>query len=402
MGELADSNRVRLSYAVESVFGTANSDPTMQTLRLTSSDFAANKQTAVSDELRFDRQTGDLIETAFDSGGSLNVEMSLGGTYDDVIQAAMASTFSSALPSTVTTLDIVASTKTITDSATSGHFTNAEVGQWILLGGFTATANNVWFKIASITSIEIIVVEDPDVVLEDASGTGIEKAEGKTITNGIAKSSLMIEQGFTDIEAYQLFLGQRVGTWAMNVESGAILTGAFSFQGTEVQTDEPAPTGQDPLTDPSWIGSGSYADATTTSVLNATSNVGTISKDGLALATAVQSLDVELDNSLRNQNAIGSKFPIGIGYGRVTISGTVSAYFENMDLYTDMLNHTSVSMSFRFQDAEGNGMHLEFPRVKFASSAPSAAGIDQDVIEDLEWQAIVDSTGTFMMRVDLT
>lgn len=396
MANLADSNRVRLSYIKESVFGVAEADPVMQKLRLTSSDFAANKQTAVSDELRDDRQTGDLIETAFDSGGSFNIEMSLGGTYDDFIEGAMASTFSSALPSTATTINVVATTKTITDGVTGAHFANVEVGQWVKLGGFVTAAipNNTWFKVASITNTSEIVVEDPLALLEDATGTGVETAEGKTIINGTDKSSFMVEQAFTDIEAYQLFLGQRVGTWGMNVESGAILTGSFSLQGTEVQTDETDPA--------SWLGTGSYANATTTPVLNATSNVGTIDKDGVALATAVQSLDVELDNALRNQSAIGSKFPIGIGYGRVTISGTVSAYFENMDLYDEMLNHTNVSMSFKFVDAEGNGMHLEFPRVKFAASAPSAPGIDQDVMEDLEWQAIVDSTGTFMMRVDLT
>jgi len=397
MGELADSNRVRLSYSKEGTFGTKDADIDMQTLRLTSSDFAANKQTAVSDELRYDRQTGDLIETAFDSGGSLNVEMSLDGTYDDLIAGAMARDFSTPLPLTGTTLNIVDGANTVTDGVVGGHFTNAVEGQWILLAGFaTNPGNNNWFKILTKSSNDEVIVEDPLNLLVSETGSGDETARGMTVYNGTDKPSFAIEQGFTDIDAYQLFEGQRVGSWALNVESGAILTGAFSFQGTEVTTDEPGVG-----VDPSWMGTGSYLAATTSSVLNATSNVGTITKDGVALATAVQSLDMELDNALRNQNAIGSKFPIGIGYGRVTISGTVSAYFENMDLYNDMLNHTDVSMTFNFIDGAGNALHLEFPRVKFASSAPSAPGIDQDVIEDLEWQAIVDTTGTFMMRVDI-
>jgi len=405
MGELADSNRVRLSYVKEVTFGTEVVNPAMQILRLTSSDFAANKQTAVSDELRFDRQTGDLIEVAFDSGGTLNIEMSLGGTYDDLIEAAMANPFSAELPLTPTTLGIVAGTPagggTITDSVAGAHFTNAVLGQWILLAGFATNAdNNNWFKVNGLTSVDEITVADPHGLLVTESGDADETARGKSITNGIIKSSLQVEQAFTDIEAYQLFSGQRVGTWAMNVESGAILTGSFGFQGTSVDTDDVGTDGT-PGDDPKWLGSGSYLPATTSSVLNATSNVGLIVKDGVQLSTAVQSLDVELDNALRNQQAIGNKFPIGIGYGRVTISGTVSAYFEDMSLYNDMLNHNSVSMEFSFIDAAGNSMHLEFPRVKFASSGPSAPGIDQDVIEDIEWQAIVSDDGTYMMRVDI-
>jgi len=397
MADLADSNRVRLSYVKEVTFGTLVANPAMQILRLTSSDFAANKQTAVSDELRFDRQTGDLIETAFDSGGSLNIEMSLGDTYDDLIESAMASTFSTALPVTQTQLNIVASTGLITDAGTTGHFTNAAPGQWILLAGFaTNVTNNGWFKILTAPTVNTVTVDDPMNLLVNETGNGDETARGKTIVNGVAKSSMMVEQAFTDIGAFQLFRGQRVGTWSLNVESGAILTGSFGFQGTQVDIDE-----QTPPTDPTWLGSGSYLPATTSAVLNATSNVGTIVKNGSALATAVQSLSVDVDNSLRNQNAIGSKFPIGIGYGRLSISGTVSAYFQDMTLYNQMLNHDDVSMEFNFIDGAGNALHLEFPRVKFAASAPAPSGIDQDVMEDLDWQAIVDTTGTYMMRVDI-
>ena len=396
---LADSNRVRLSFIKETTFGTAVVNPALQILRLTSSDFAANKLTAVSDELRFDRMTGDLIETAFDSGGTFNVEMSLGDSYDKdegLIEGAMCADFSTVLPSALVDIGCTAGTDelTFTDEATGSHFTNAVLGQWIYVGGFTVNStNNGWWKIKTLTSADVIVCYDLNNIGVTEAGAGVTYARGKSVINGTDKPSFMIEQAFTDIEAYQLFLGQRVGTWALSVESGAILSGSFGFQGTEVQTDTVDPA--------SWLGSGSYPAATTTGVLNATSNVGTIVKDGVALSTAIQSFDVELDNSLRNQNAVGSKYPIGIGYGRVTISGTLSAYFEDMSLYDDMLNHADVALEFDFTDTAGNAMHLEFPRVKFASSAPSAPGIDQDVIEDLEWQAIVDTTGSFMMRVDI-
>lgn len=393
----AEANRVRISVVAEpdATLGVTPTNPVFQTLRLTSSDFAANKQTQVSEELRSDRMTSDLVETGFETSGTLNIETSLGGSYDDVLASAIASTFSTALPVAQGDFDVTVSSGTaaIADAGTTGQFTNVTVGQWLYFANFANATNNGWWKVSVKTDSNNITVLDPGDVMVNETGAGDQYIRGKTIINGTRKSSFSVEQAFLDIDVAQLFKGMRVGSWAANVESGSILTGSFSFQGTEMTTDSGAPF--------TWLGSGSYTAATTSPVLNATSNVGTVVKDGVALTTAIQSFNLELDNALRSQMAIGNKYPIGIGYGRVQISGSITAYFEDLTLYNEMINHDDVSLEFDFTDTDGNAMHIELPRVKFGSSNPAAPGIDQDVMEDIEWQAIADTTGTYMIRVDI-
>ena len=79
--QFADSNLGRIGFEREAAFNQKNPTLNLQIARITSSSLAANKETQVSDELRADRMVGDLIETAFTSGGDLGFELSLGGTW---------------------------------------------------------------------------------------------------------------------------------------------------------------------------------------------------------------------------------------------------------------------------------------------------------------------------------
>lgn len=304
---IADSNRGRLALIAESVFGTLPATPTLQEIRMTSSDFTANKETTQSSEIRSDRMVAGLPEVGFQSGGSINFELSLGGTFDSLLEAALCGTIS----------------------------------------------------------------------------TGVLK-------NGVVPRSFSIEQGFVDIDQYQMFRGQRIGNMNLSIRAGSIITGSFGFQGTEVTLAQ------------TEYGT-AYTPVTTTDVVNATSNVGTIQKDGGSLATALQGIDLSIENGLRPQKAIGSRFPVGIGMGRQVITGSVMAYFEDETLYQAMLDHDDVSLSWTTSDAAGNSIVWFLPRVKLSSSDPKPGGLDQDVMETLQFTALPDSgTGTYQIQLTIT
>jgi hypothetical protein len=135
--------------------------------------------------------------------------------------------------------------------------------------------------------------------------------------------------------------------------------------------------------------------------VNATSNVGAVVEDGTPLTTAIQSIQLQLDNALRSQSAVGSKFPVGIGLGRQTISGSVDAYFEDGTLYDKFLNHEASSLSFDFADAAGNRMRVTLPKVFFTSDNPAPGGIDQDVMQNLQYQAIMDPATACQIQIDI-
>ena len=300
-----ESNRSRLAYIAETVFGETPATPAMQNMRFTSSDMAGNKQTALSEEIRSDRMVSAMAEVGFDSAGSVNFELSLGGGFDQLLEAVLCGT--------------------------------------------------------------------------DSLGV---------IQNGVVQRSFSIEQGFTDTDMYQLFRGMRAGTMQLDISANSIVTGSISFMGTELVVAE------------TEFGT-SYAPQTTTEVVNATTDVGTLAIDDVPLAVSLQSISLNIDNGLRSQPAIGSKYPVGIGYGRQVISGSLTAYFEDLSLYQAMLDHDDVKLEFTISDAAGNSILFELPRIKFASDAPAPAGIDQDVMENIEWTALADATGTYQIQVTI-
>jgi hypothetical protein len=375
---IADSNRGRLAFIAESTFGTTPATPTMQILRVTQTDFGAKKDTTVSNEIRADRMVAGMMEVGATAAGTFDFELSLGGSFDALIEAAVCGTFSTA----VTGSPAVTAGNVFT---LTGIGANAVVGQYLYAQGFTNAANNGWHLVTAVTANAITVATTLTV---ESAGTATVK--GKRVRNGTTARSFVLEEGFTDIGQFFLYNGQRVGSFSMDGSAGQIVTGKIGFQGTKGTFN-------------STTAANTLTAATTVLPVNATTNFGKI-QEGASLAdlaTGVQGFNMSLDNTLRNQMAAGSKFPYGIGYGRQQITGTLNAYFENTNLYTKFLNHTATGLAFSFVDTAGNGMRVTLPRVYFSSSNPNVSGVDQDVMEQLQWTAISDATGLYQIQVDI-
>lgn len=379
-GTISDSNTGRLAFIAESSFGVTPATPALQTLRFTSSDFGATKETVVSDEVRADRMVSTIAETAAMAAGSVNFELSLGGSFDAFFEAALCGTYTT----TTNAVNVAVTAGNVFTLA--GGFANIVVGQWVFASGFTTPANNGWHRVTAATTGAITVATTLTAEVAAAPKT----VRGRMLRNGTVRRSFTLEEAMLDINQFFQFRGQRLGTMSMDVQAGQIVTGSFGFQGTQTTVGT------------STI-AGSIVAPTNTQIVNATSNVGGIFEDTTyaALTTGIQGFNLNLDNALRNQMGVGSKFPIGIGYGRQTVSGSLNAYFQNTALYNKFLNHTSSALSFAFTDAAGATMRITLPRVFFNSSNPSISGIDQDVMEQIEFTAVQDPTTLCQIQIDM-
>lgn len=210
--------------------------------------------------------------------------------------------------------------------------------------------------------------------------------------NDILKQSISAETAFTDVNKQFLHTGLRVGSFNLSVTAGEIVTGSFSFMGRETTAEDSTVLGD--------TGSYTVLDTAGTEIYNATANVGAIKKDGAVLSSAVMSIELEGDAGLRVQRAVGERFPAGIGYGRFSLTGTVEVYFEDFTFFNAFINHETASLSFDFEDADHFKYQFTLPAVKFTADPISPGGIDQDVMEPLEWMAFRDSTLRTMMMID--
>ena len=261
------------------------------------------------------------------------------------------------------------------------------------------TAHGV-FTIVSISTNKLVVSPAPGTV---SAGTAVtlqasmlrnpNGASGGTLAHEllVAQSST-IETSFLDVGQYFTHDGMRVGSYSLSVATGAIVTGTLGFQGRETVRS---------ITE-KLTNSGNYTvlAAPTNQVMNATTNVGSLELNGAALATAIQSIELSGEASLRNQNGVGSKFPSGIGTGRFNLTGSVVAYFATAALYNAFINHDTVSLSFSFTDLDDNAYYYTLPALKFTADPISPTGIDTDVMENLEFVAFRDAATACMLQID--
>jgi hypothetical protein len=281
------------------------------------------------------------------------------------------------------------------DNTQAGAITTSDATAFTVTDFANGVAgNNGFFTVASAVSGTVFTTVET-LVTQAAGATVLVKGSHLrnpgTVAN-ITKQSMSIAQDFSDIGRQLLHDGMRLGSFGLTVEAGSIVTCNFSFQGSQTLTD--------PAKDLTDTATYTVLDTTPTEVMNATDNVGTIVKDGSALASTIMSIEMNGDNSLREQRAVGNKFPAGIGYGRFTLEGSIQAYFENFTLYNNFLDHDTVSFKFPVTDVNNFRMLFTVPAAKFTANPISPGGIDEDIMEEIEWTALRDSTLGTMFMID--
>jgi hypothetical protein len=280
---------------------------------------------------------------------------------------------------------------TVRNLNTSGGSLTGTAGTIVSFSGGNAALRGV-YTITAVTDSAITVAE---TIPTQAAGAAV-TIKGSMLRNpgvvsAITPQSFTVETAFNDVGRFITQNGMRPGSFSINAQAGQIVTGTISLMGRQTLPRNAA-----------LIGTAPFAQliATSTEVMNATSNVGSLVKNGVTLATALQSIELQIDGGLRNQNSVGSKFPRGVGLGRLNVTGTIQAYFETLELYNHFINHETISLGFNFQDVEGNYYFWTIPALKVNSDPVAPGGIDQDVMEQIEFVAFRDPNTACMLQVD--
>jgi len=221
----------------------------------------------------------------------------------------------------------------------------------------------------------------------DSFDTYIEAAMGGTWTadvlkTGLVKRSFSIEKEFTDIAKFVLFKGMRVGQWSLSMAFGSIVTGSFTFAGTDVV-----------VSGTSAVGAGSTNAATTTEVLNASTDISNVKIDGVATNVCIQSLTLDVNANLREQTCIGKAAPTDQNTGSSSISGTMEVYAsaESFDLYGVSLSNSTVEIEYTVTDGVNSYTFL-IPNARLSGDTPMIGGLDTDVMHTITFNAYADET----------
>ena len=292
--------------------------------------------------------------------------------------------------------DSTADTITITNlHGTGGLITEDTVDTYLTVGAFSggvAGASKV-YKIASLSDDLLGLNPEPPVVAAGA----VSVVKGSHLKNSGDESAIQqrffsIETAFKDVNQFMVQDGMIAGSVSLEIATGAIVTGTISFEGRETSMVQSTVLGNSSIYN--------VIEAQPGEVVNATTDVGDIIKDGVPLLACIQSISLSGETGLRTYNCIGSKFPRGIGTGRFNLTGSMTVYFENEELFTDFIDHKTISLEFSITDSEGQSYFFAIPAMKISQDEIAPGGIDQDVFENIEFTAFRDPTTDTMFQID--
>ena len=272
------------------------------------------------------------------------------------------------------------------------------IGEWIKIGGpetinqFATAACNGWARISAIAQYTLTFdVVPTGFTTDNGSAKDIQFFVGDYIRNSTTEKSYSLERQFQDQSSilYEVFTGMHMNTMTVQARSQSIVTASINFMGFDAAMDTVRTAG---ATD---------TDAPTNTVLNSSSNVGRIAENGTAISTNnyVLEMSIIINNNLRRQNAVGSDTSIGIGYGEFNVKGSLSTYFDDKTLADKVIDNTSTSLDIRFGDSSDHVILIDLPTVKYSSGSPQVAGKNQDVVLNLEYQAIRNTTLDYTIHV---
>ena len=379
----ASTNKTSLAYDKETVFGTTDDTPQFTLLPTTGGSPVNNITTAVSEVIRDDRQTDDLVVVDGDVSGDMNYELSY-APYEDFMGSVLMNSVTKPIAlagvSVFTAVDDVISKALIEDSVSVGDV----------------------FKITSASEPEI----DGEYVCT-ASGGGtavIYPATGATgdLIDLVVRATVIRQNGSSPIEGYTIrktadndgtpyywyYRGCAINTMNFNFATGSILNGSIGIVGLTEETRLTGLTGeQTDIPIPAY------------SIMNSVTSVGVIRISGVTLGLCnFSNLDLTIDNQINAAKSIGVLGACDLAAYSLQVTGNTEVYFHNLDLYNKFLNSESFSITIIVTDTDGNTIGIDMPKCKFESLDTPISGKDAFLMQTGSFKALRDDTSDYMVK----
>lgn len=196
---------------------------------------------------------------------------------------------------------------------------------------------------------------------------------------GTTPKFFSIEDYAADIDQARLFNGCTMSSLNVSIAPNQMIVGTFGIMGKDMtigatQKTQDAASGAAPFD--------SYSGAV--SIANQGATLSEISN--------VSAIDFTINNNFNPAFIIGSDSAPCLLYGRATIEGTATFYYEDATIINRFLNETDTAFQVTVNDpTNSNEYGFFFPNCKFNAAAVPVAGEDARFIE-VPFVALYDST----------
>lgn len=201
------------------------------------------------------------------------------------------------------------------------------------------------------------------------------------LKNGNTQKSFTLEKTFEAgaTDQYHRFTGAVVNSMSLAIQAQQIVTGSFDFLAKGSSSAQAA------------IAGSSYTATNTNPVISAASNFAALAITGVT-GPELTALNLNVTNNLRQQQVIGSTEARGLGTGRFEVTGDLTAYFENEELYELFLAGSAADLTFELGGASTSKYEFVIGNLKFETGKVVAGGNDQDVLAQMTFRGLFDGT----------
>lgn len=382
---LASSSSTQLRIIPEVTFGVIPGAGNPSNLRITGEtlDYTITKES--SKEINATRTVSSMVPVDASASGGIQAEISY-QEYDKLMAATLQSTWDVFGVNGVGAASVVSfAAGSLTASvATSGAslWTLLKPGQWFRVSAGADVNNGKILRVHPTTApTSTVITLDPSTpATVSASVAGVTLATSR-LTHGISQSSFTIERYSPDITQFFAYTGMTPSKMDVGVSSGGLSTLSFDFMGKAAQAAVATALPGAPVA--------SFAYDIHSGVAGATCQLW---EGGAPITgTFVKSISLSYDNALRAQGAICSLGAVGIGSGTLNITGSMSVYFADKNLFDKFKANTNSSLIFSSVDNAGNGYVFTMPVANISSWKSNSSGKDQDVMVDVQFTALRDA-----------
>jgi len=387
----------RVAFKKESTFGTAAGTSGAKYLRRTQSTLELTKATYESGEIRSDYQVADMRHGARSVTGSIDGELSP-GSYSPFIGSALRKDFVTGVNSTALTNVTAAAGTPGTFTRASGSFLTDgfKIGDIVRWTGWTTTGtgnNATNFRISALTAAVMSCVPI-------GAGAVASKASGDSVTCTVVGKKSFVPQSshtndsytiaheFADVSEYDHYLGCRVSSLDFNVPSTGMATLSIGFMGQDASLSN---------------GSAYFSSPTAAGTTGVVAGVnGKLNYNGTDIAV-VSSLSLKVDGGHSVGTVVGSNLTPDVFVGRVKVSGSFTAYFQDGTFVEDFLNEATPSLSFVLttdNTATADFVSVVLPKIKLGSATRSDG--EQGLTVTASFTALLNSAGGTGIATELT
>jgi len=367
---------------------------TAQYLRRVTSNLDLSKETYQSNEMRADRQVGDMRHGVRSIDGTISGELSP-GTYDDLHAAILRRAWTAGAvggpESDVTAAATTGASGTFTSAATATFITDGlKIGDVIRWTGWTTTGvtNNTHnFLITALTETVITgtMLDGVAVAAKTAGDAVTATVVGKKTwvpSTAHTETWFAIEHNYSDIDLSEVFIDCKVNSISFKLPASGMATTDMAMMGLDMQdfSGGNAPYFTAPLA------------ASNTGVLAAVNGALYIQGTKVALLTG---LDFDISSNLTSEAVVGSNVKADIFDGRISVKGNMTVFFEDATFRDYFIDETEISINCAFttsNDANADFLAFSMPKVKVGGASKDDG--EKGIIQTMPFVALYNSDGS--------